>query len=286
MNGPLVATEWLAARLGDPGVRVVDVRWYLPTVGKQGRAEYGRGHLPGAVYVDLDTELAGPKGSGAGRHPLPAAEAFAAAMGRAGIGAGTGVVVYDDAGGSIAARLWWMLRYFGHEAVAVLDGGIGRWQAEGRPVETAVPAVATAVFRARPREGWVVDKQRVDALRRDATALILDARAPERYEGRTEPVDPRAGHIPGARSAPFARNLRDEEGARLKPAAELRAQFEALGVPQAQAVVTYCGSGITACHNLLALQVAGFPNAQLYVGSWSDWSADAALPAATGPEPG
>jgi thiosulfate/3-mercaptopyruvate sulfurtransferase len=254
--------------------------------GKQGRQEYERGHIPGAVFIDLDTELAGPPGSGPGRHPLPSPEQFAVAMARAGIGDETYVVAYDDSGGSIAARLWWLLRYFGHPQVSVLDGGITAWVAEGRPVTTEVPAVAPARFTPRPQPGWVVTKEVVKRLLGDPSAVLLDARAPERYEGRVEPVDPRAGHIPGARSAPFAGNLTEGPVPRFRPPAELRARYEALGVPHAQTVVAYCGSGVTACHDLLALHVAGLPDGLLYEGSWSDWSADPSLPAATRPDPG
>lgn len=287
----LVSTEWLAAHLDDPQVRIADVRWYLPTTGKVGRNEYAAGHLPGAVFVDLDSALAAPRGSGPGRHPLPAPEAFAATMAQAGISGATHVVAYDDSGGSIAARLWWLLRYFGHERVSVLDGGIARWQVQGRPTTTEVPSLrslaANAVpFVARPHPEWVVDKHAVDRLRADPSAVVMDARAAERYEGKLEPVDARPGHIPGARSAPFAGNLRAEPGPRLKPVDELRARYDALGVPQAKTVVAYCGSGVTACHTLLAMHMAGYPAGRLYEGSWSDWSSDPALPAASGPEPG
>lgn len=282
----LVGTEWLSGKLGDPALQVVDVRWYLPAVGKQGREEYARGHIPGAVYVDLDTELASPPGEGPGRHPLPSASAFEAAMSRVGVGDDVHVVAYDDAGGSVAARLWWLLRYFGHPGVSVLDGGINRWAAEGRSLERATPPVVAGEFRAAPQAGWVVDKAIVQELWGDSSALLLDARATERYEGRVEPVDARAGHIPGAHSAPFATYLRDEPAARLRPPGELRARFDALGVADAKQVVAYCGSGVTACHTLLALHLAGYPRAMLYEGSWSDWSADPALAVASGPEPG
>jgi thiosulfate/3-mercaptopyruvate sulfurtransferase len=301
----LVSTDWLAGHLQDPHVRVADVRWYLAHLGKNGQAEYARGHIPGAVFLDLDTQLSGPRGSGPGRHPLPAPAAFAEAMSSAGIGAPTHVVAYDDAGGAVAARLWWLLRYFGHPRVSVLDGGIARWAAEGRPLE-ATPAPPSPLpvgagpsssvvrstgagappFVPRPHPEWAVDKETVGRLRHDPRAVLLDARAPERYEGRTEPVDPRPGHIPGARSAPFAGNLRAEEAPRLKPAGELRAHYEGLGATRAGQVVVYCGSGVNACHDLLALHLAGLPGGLLYEGSWSDWSADPSLPAATGPEPG
>lgn len=288
----IVSTEWLATRLEDPGVRVADVRWYLPHLQKRGREEYARGHIPGAVFVELEGELAGPPGSGPGRHPLPSVAVFQEAMARAGVGPETHVVAYDDAGGSVAARLWWLLRYFGHPQVSVLDGGIARWAAEGRAIRSQEGERATGdtpprgAFVARPQPGWVVDKAAVQRLRRESGALVLDARAAERYEGRVEPIDPRPGHILGARSAPFAGNLRDEPAPRMQPGAALRARYERLGVAGAGPVVAYCGSGVTACHTLLALHLAGFPPALLYEGSWSDWSSDASLPAATGLEPG
>jgi thiosulfate/3-mercaptopyruvate sulfurtransferase len=206
-------------------------------------------------------------------------------MSRAGVGPETHVVAYDDTGGSTAARLWWLLRHFGHPRVSVLDGGIARWVAEGRPLSTDVPAVRPATFVARPAPEGTVDKEAVRRLARDPGAVVFDARAPERYEGRSEPVDPRAGHIPGAVSAPFAANLREEEGARFKSPEELGARYAALGATPGRRVVVYCGSGVTACHDLLALHLAGVPDALLYPGSWSDWSADPELPAATGPEP-
>jgi thiosulfate/3-mercaptopyruvate sulfurtransferase len=284
----VVSTEWLATHLGDPTLRVADVRWYLPTTGKRGRDEYESGHIPGAVFVNLDADLARPAYQGPGRHPLPSADEFAAAMSRLGIGDDSYVVAYDDSGGSVAARLWWLLRHFGHDQVSVLDGGIVQWRAEGRPLETETRQVTTATFTPQPARDDVVGKEIVRQLARDASALVLDARAPERYEGRTEPVDPRPGHIPGARNVPVAGNLTTNEpdGApRFKRPDELRAQYEALGVPRAQKVIAYCGSGVNACHTLLALHLAGYPDGLLYAGSWSDWSSDPAMEAATGPEP-
>jgi thiosulfate/3-mercaptopyruvate sulfurtransferase len=212
-------------------------------------------------------------------------------MARAGVGPETHVVAYDDTGGSIAARLWWLLRHFGHLRVSVLDGGITRWVAEGRPLSRDVPAPSPGAFVPRPGEGQVVGKDEVRRLSGDPGAVVLDARATERYEGRVEPVDPRAGHVPGAVSAPFAANLASGEaegaaGARFKAPAALRAQYAALGVTPGLEVVVYCGSGVTACHNLLALHLAGIHHARLYEGSWSDWSADPALPVAIGPDPG
>ncbi|MFN8500908.1 sulfurtransferase [Kouleothrix sp.] len=280
---PLVSVEWLKDHLGDPQVRAVDVRWYL-TEPHRGRADYDAAHLPGAVFMDIDGDLAAPRGQGPGRHPLPAPERFAAAAGRAGIGPDTHVVAYDASGGAYAARLWWLLRYFGHERVSLLDGGWPAWLAGGYPTTTAAPAVAPAEFIAVPRPAMLVDAAAVDALRREPRALLLDARATERYEGRVEPIDPQAGHIPGARSAPFAGNLRAD--GHMKSADELRERYLALGADAADPIVCYCGSGVTAAHAVFALWLAGRADALLYEGSWSDWSSDPARPVATGSDPG
>ena len=277
----LVSAEWLVARLGDPTVRPVDVRWYLTEPGR-GRAEYQQGHIPGAAYMDIDGDLAAPPGQGPGRHPLPAATTFAAAASRAGIGDETHVVAYDASGGAYAARLWWLLRYFGHTRVSLLDGGWPAWREAGYPTDIETPTFAPASFTAVPHPEMVVDADAVDRLRRDARALLLDARANERFEGRVEPIDPQAGHIPGARSAPFAGNLRDD--GHLKSADELRDRYLALGADAAERVVCYCGSGVTAAHDILALHLVGRTDALLYEGSWSDWCSDPARPVATGPE--
>lgn len=279
----LVSADWLAARLDDPNVRPVDVRWYL-TEPERGYQEYLAGHIPGAPYMSLDRDMAKPAYQGPGRHPLPAPEAFAEAAGRAGVGAETLVVAYDSQGGAYAARLWWLLRYFGHERVALLDGGWGAWTAGGHPAAQGETTVAPASFTARPRPELVVGADAVEELRHRAEALLIDARAAERYEGRVEPMDKRAGHIPGARSLPFAQNLRPD--GTFKSPEELRAQYEALGAGGAAQVVCYCGSGVTAAHNLFALRLAGRGDALLYEGSWSDWSSDPQRPVATGAEPG
>jgi thiosulfate/3-mercaptopyruvate sulfurtransferase len=278
-----VPVDWLAERLNDPAVRVVDVRWYLTEQGR-GEAEYAESHIPGAVYMNIDTDLSAPRGAGPGRHPLPSPQAFAEAAGRAGIGAETHVVAYDQVGGAYAARLWWLLHYFGHGRVSVLDGGWPAWVAAGYPVEHGSSRVPPAVFVPQPQSGMVVDAEQVEQLRHQQDVLLLDARAAERYEGRTEPVDARAGHIPGARSAPYAGNV-GPDGAMLGPD-DLRRRFDDLGAAQAATIVCYCGSGVTAAHNVLALQQAGYHGAVLYEGSWSDWSSDPARPAATGSEPG
>jgi thiosulfate/3-mercaptopyruvate sulfurtransferase len=278
--GALVATDWLAAHLGEDDLRIVDVRWYLDPL-RSGREAWRSGHIPGAVFLDVDGELAAPgggRGRPGGRHPWPPAEQVARVMGKAGIGAGTRVVAYDDAGGGSAARLWYLLRAHGHEEAAVLDGGIVKWTAEGRPTDTRTPRVAPAAFSGRLRPGFVVGKEEMVATHRER--LVLDARAVERYRGETEPIDPRAGHVPGAKSAPWEANLTGGTVPVLQPPDALRRRYAALGADR-EVPVVYCGSGITSCHDLLALHLAGLRGV-LYGGSWSEWSADPALPAATG----
>lgn len=268
--GPLVDAFWLHQHHRDAEVRVIDFRWYLQ--GKAGREEYLRGHIPGAVFLELDDVT----GEGPGRHPLPTRGQFELALRRAGVSNSSKVVAYDDVGGSIAARLWFLLRFFGHRDQAVLDGGLQAW---GSPLETSVPVVARGDFlAAEPDRSVIVDAEGVRRLR---AVPLIDARAPERYRGETEPVDPKAGHIPGALSAPYADNL-DSSG-RFKKPDLLRDRYRRLGVEQG--AVFYCGSGVNATHHLLAMQIAGLPNARLYEGSWSDWS-NRDLPVATGAEPG
>jgi thiosulfate/3-mercaptopyruvate sulfurtransferase len=278
LPGPLVDAGWLADHLADDALVVADVRWYPDG---SGRARYLEGHIPGAVFVDVDADLSGPRGPRTGRHPLPDPGAFAGAMARLGVGDGSEVVAYDDAGGSTAARLWWMLRALGRPA-AVLDGGLAAWSG---PLERDPVEPRPRPFTPRP---WppdlVVDADEVDALRRRPDALVLDARAPERYRGEVEPLDPVAGHIPGARNAPFAANL-DPTTARFLPPQELRRRYERLGAAGAREVVVYCGSGVTSAHDVLAMELAGLPRPRLYVGSWSEWVTDPARPVATGDEP-
>lgn len=274
---PLVSADWLARHLDDPGLVVADVRWYID--GRSGEAAYDAGHIPGAVFVNLDTDLAGSPEVGPGRHPLPSPERFARAMSNLGIGDDTVVVAYDDSGGSIAARLWWMLKVTGHRA-AVLDGGISAWTG-ALTNELAQPS-APSVFTPTP---WpmadVIDAVGVDTLRRSASAVILDARSAERYRGDVNPIDKRPGHIPGALSAPWSHNL-DPVTGRFRSPAELRGRLRELGIGPNTPTVCHCGSGVTACHNLLALEVAGFRGGRLYPGSWSDWAADPDRPIATG----
>jgi thiosulfate/3-mercaptopyruvate sulfurtransferase len=278
--GPLVSTDWLAEHIGDADVRVADVRWYLDPA-RKGSDAYRAGHLPGAVFVDLDRDLAAPggaRGGPLGRHPWPGPEHVERALAALGIGNQARVVAYDDQAGAMAARLWYVLRTYGHAAVAVLDGGIAKWKAEGRPLTTDEPLIVPAVFHARPVEGMVLTKADVAAL--PAGALILDARAAERYRGESEPIDPRAGHIPGARNAPFSANLTGDPVPVFRSPEELRARYAAHGADREPPVV-YCGSGVTACHDLLALERAGL-RGRLYAGSWSEWSSDPACPVETG----
>jgi thiosulfate/3-mercaptopyruvate sulfurtransferase len=281
MSSPLVTVPWLAQHLDDPDVVVADVRWYLS--GRKGADEYARGHLPRAAFVDVDAELSSPDGGGGpGRHPLPTAEQVSALLSRLGAGPTSLVVAYDDAGGGIAARLWWLLRYLGHGGGRVLDGGIQAWTAGGHPLVTDVPAPRPAPpLTLAPDRGMVVDKHRVLQLAGSPSAVVLDVRAPERFAGKVEPIDPRAGHVPGARNLPFVENLVAPEG-RFRDPADLARRYSSVGAVQAETVVAYCGSGITACHALLALAMVGRPDALLYEGSWSDWSRDPNLEAARG----
>ncbi|RVX43380.1 thiosulfate/3-mercaptopyruvate sulfurtransferase [Nonomuraea polychroma] len=269
--GPLITPEGLAA-LGD--VTLLDVRWRLG--GPPGIELYREGHIPGAVYCDLDTDLAAPPGAG-GRHPLPEAEAFQSAMRRLGVRDDRPVVVYDDVGSTVAARAWWALRYFGHQDVRVLDGGLSAWTAARLPTTKETPSVKEGDFTARPGGMPVLTAEQAAALA--AEGVLLDARAAERYRGEVEPVDPVAGHVPGAVSAPTMDNV-GPDGRFLDPAA-LRARFAELGVGEGVQAGAYCGSGVTAAHEVLALEVAGLP-AALYVGSWSNWVADPSRPVATG----
>jgi thiosulfate/3-mercaptopyruvate sulfurtransferase len=265
---PVVDLAWWQAHRDS--VVLADVRWYLD--GRSGRAAYDAGHLPGAVFVDLDRWLAAPASPEAGRHPLPEPEVFAEGMAQLGIGDDDTVLAYDDAGGTVAARLVWLLRATGHDA-ALLDGGLAAFDG---PLEDAAELRPPAVFTPRP---WPADRLAGIDDATDPGNVVLDARAPERYRGELEPIDPRPGHIPGARSLPTARNL-DDQG-RFLPAEQLRQRFAAAGVTDGAEVVSYCGSGVTACHNLLALELAGFGPGRLYPGSWSQYSATG-RPAALG----
>jgi thiosulfate/3-mercaptopyruvate sulfurtransferase len=285
---PLITVAELAGLLAEGNApALLDVRYRLG--GPPGIESYAAGHLPGAVFVDLGRDLAAPPGTGGpgasgGRHPMPSADAFQAAMRRAGVRGGALAIVYDDGDSMAAARAWWLLRYFGHEQVRVLDGGFRAWTEGGQPAEagrqprSAVPA---GDFTACPGHMPLLDAAGAADLAR--TGLLLDARARERYRGETEPVDPVAGHIPGTVSAPTTQNVNPD--GTFRPPADLAARFADLGAAGGAQIGAYCGSGVTAAHEVLALMLAGIP-AALYLGSWSDWITDPARPVATGPAPG
>lgn len=273
---PIVDADWLAARLDR--VVVVDVRWEPGSDGRTGWEAYLESHIPGAVFVDLERDLSGTAGRVVGRHPLPDPERFAGTMQRLGVSDGDTVVAYDDAGGAHAARLVWMLRVTGHEA-ALLDGGLDAW---GRDLSGAVTVRPQGDF---PMAAWpedaLADADLVDALRERDDAVVIDARDADRYRGEREPYDEKAGHIPGAVSAPYEDNL-DASGRFARPE-QLKDRFASLGTDEADEVVVYCGSGVTSCHTLLALERAGIEGARLYAGSWSGWSTDEDRPIAEYP---
>jgi thiosulfate/3-mercaptopyruvate sulfurtransferase len=279
----LISAAGLAARLGDPDLRIADVRWSLAAP-SAGRAAYAEAHLPGAVFIDLDTVLTAPVGPG--RHPLPDPTAFLAALAALGIGLRHRVVAYDDAGGTVAARLWWMLDVLGHRRVEVLDGGIDAWRAAGLPLiakPAALPPVPPNEQIATAPKTWPGTIDRAALSPRLGSVTLLDARARERYRGDVEPIDPVAGHIPTAVSAPTATFLA-ADGRFLSPGM-LRARFGALGAVGDRPVVVACGSGVNACQLALAMRAAGLSDPLLYPGSYSDWSR-AGMPIATGDAPG
>ena len=276
----LVSAADLATRLDDPDLRIADVRWSLAAPAA-GHAAYLQAHLPGAVFVDLDTVLTAPVGPG--RHPLPGPAALAAALGALGIGRAHRVVAYDDAGGTVAARLWWMLDALGHPRAAVLDGGIAAWRAAGLPLTPDVPRHAPAGPWPGLLPSWSRTIEREELASRLGTLTLLDARAPERYRGDVEPIDPVPGHIPTASSAPTASFL-GPDGRFLAPA-DLARRFAALRAAGERPVVVACGSGVNACQLALAMRAAALPDPLLYPGSYSDWSR-AGMPIATGDEPG
>ncbi|MGW7639976.1 sulfurtransferase [Streptomyces decoyicus] len=279
MNAIITATE-LASELAQPTAPVLlDVRYQLG--GPPGRPVYEAGHVPGAVYVDLESELASPPGPG-GRHPLPDLDVFADAMRTAGVRADRPVVAYDGGQGWAAARVWWLLRWTGHPDVRVLDGGLAAWQASGGELSVGQPVPQAGDFT--PVPGGLPLLRADDAACLARRGVLLDARAAERYRGEVEPIDKVAGHIPGAVSAPTTENV-VEGGTVFRDASELAKRFASLGATADAEVGVYCGSGVSAAHQVLALAVAGVP-AALYVGSWSEWSADPSRPVATGPQPG
>ena len=279
MYTTIVSTELLASHLTDWAI--VDCRFDLQNV-QWGHEQYRLAHVPGAVYANLNADLsATPTGSN-GRHPLPAVDALAATLGRLGIARSTQVVAYDQDTGAYASRLWWLLRYLGHDAVAVLDGGWAKWVGEGRPTRTGNETRPAATFTASLRPDARVDLGDVVTRVNSHSGLLIDARAPERFEGRTETIDRVAGHIPGAVNHFFKQNL-GADGTMLPPET-LRTAFEQILAGRTpENAVMYCGSGVTACQNLLAMEHAGLSGTKLYVGSWSEWSSDPARPVETGP---
>ncbi len=282
MSSTLISTADLAARLGDPALVVVDVRHDLAQPDHLGEDRYRGSHLTGARFAHIDRDLSALKTGRNGRHPLPSPDAAAALFSRLCIGASKQVVAYDQGSGMFAARLWWMLRWLGHDAAAVLDGGLDQWVREGRPVTTEVPAPGNASFIVR-RDSATLTADEVASSLETTGLTLVDARAPERFEGSNEPLDRTPGHIPGAVNLPFAGNLTADAIPVFRPADELRARFAAVGADRNLPIV-YCGSGVTACHDLLALHAAGL-RGRLYAGSWSEWSADPSLPIATGDKP-
>ena len=277
----LISTDELARHIGDSAYVIVDCRHSLTDV-QAGENAHRVAHIPGAVFLHLDRDLSGKPTGRNGRHPLPEVDALTATLGRAGIDATKQVVAYDQASGMWASRLWWLLHWLGHDAAAVLDGGLDKWSAEGRPQTSERPSPRAANFvPSAPGPFAPVDE--IERHLTDGALLVLDARAAERYRGEIEPIDPVAGHIPGARNRPHSANL-TPEGC-FKPAALLRAEFEALlGGRSPSTVVHQCGSGVTACHNVLAMTFAGLDGSRLYPGSWSEWIADPKRPVARGEE--
>lgn len=275
----VVDVATLKAHLDDPQWLVVDVRHQLADTGYGERA-YAEGHVPGAVFLHCDRDLSGPLNGRNGRHPLPEAQGLARRLGEIGIGATTQVVVYDDAQGMIAGRLWWLLRWLGHDAVALLDGGLPAWLAAGETLTDVVPTLQPAAFVAAPRDcqvdaNWVMERLETPQLH------LVDARAPDRFKGDNEFTDPVAGHIPGAVNRFFKDNLQAD--GRFKPAAQLRAEWLALlAGAEPDEIVHQCGSGVSAGLNLVAMEIAGLPGSRLYPGSWSEWCADPGRPVATG----
>ncbi len=276
---PLIDAETLVRRLGEPGLRILDARFELLDP-PAGRRMYGEGHIPGAVFVDLDEDLAAPAARHGGRHPLPDMDAFARELGERGVGDDHEVIVYDQGGTMFAARAWWLLRYAGHDDVRVLDGGYRAYREAGGAPDREVPQHAPAQLSVRVRSEMAVDREQLRGVLHDPRWCILDVRSPERYRGEVEPIDPKAGHIPSAINRPFERTL-TEQG-RFEARGALREQFAV--VDGRSDVVAYCGSGVSAAHAVLAMEVAGIRGAKVYPGSWSDWCSYEDLPVALGDE--
>ena len=274
----LIRADELAAALGDPQLIVVDVRHDLGDY-SLGLRKYNQGHIPGAVFLSVETDLAGPHTGKNGRHPLPSIDAFAATVSSIGVDASKQVVAYDGGTSTYSARLWWMLRWLGHKHVAVLDGGFRAWEAAGLPVTTEIPMKKPATFLPVPSES-PVSVDTLVAHHGDPDYSLIDARGADRFRGENETIDPVAGHIPGSRSRPFTTNLNKDQT--FKDRDTLRAELaEAIGKLKPEQIVHTCGSGVTACNNLLAMEYAGLTGSRLYPGSWSEWSADRSRPIAT-----
>lgn len=272
----LISTEELLPHLEDPTWLVVDCRFDLDQQ-DSGDAAYLKGHIPGALYVDLERDLSAPTTGSNGRHPLPSVEALTALFSQLGIDVGTQIVAYDASGGAFAARFWWSLRYMGHDAIAVLDGGIPAWISRGLPLRAGAESRPPVIFRSNPRSAMLVNAAKVRSSFKQSDQLLLDARSPARFRGEEEPRDPVAGRIPGARNRFWQDNL--EEDDRLRPFEALKADFEAvLAGATPEKVIAYCGSGVTGCHNLLVMEHVGLGGARLYAGSWSEWIADPERP--------
>jgi thiosulfate/3-mercaptopyruvate sulfurtransferase len=279
----LISAAELARHLQDPNWILIDCRHDLADP-DAGRNAYAAAHIPGARFAHLDTDLSdkspGPNGEFRGRHPLPERDAFIETLRRLGVNHGSQVIAYDAHGGMFAARLWWMLRWVGHNATAVLDGGLQAWQALGLPLSSEPAAKPHGNVEPQASNMRLVSADDVLANLKSATRIVIDARSPDRFRGENETLDPVGGHIPGAKNRFFKDNLQPD--GRFKPADQLRAEFSAL-IDAPQAAIMQCGSGATACHNLLAMEIAGLSGAALYAGSWSEWCADPARPVATGP---
>ena len=283
-ESPLIDARSLLARIADPALAVLDCRFELADPAA-GRRAYEQGHIPGAGFLDLNRDLSAVPDAHSGRHPLPDPLVFAKAMGRLGLEAETRMILYDQDNGSFAARAWWMLRWIGARHVAVLDGGIAAWLRVGGALQTdPPPARPPCRFEPQVRHEWVAGSGEILAGIGRADRLLLDARAPARFAGEVEPIDPVAGHVPGARNHPFSDNLQAD--GRFLPQAELRRRWqERLAGGDPARVINMCGSGVTACHNLLAMEQAGLPAGRLYAGSWSEWIRDPSRPVERGPAP-
>ncbi|WNC87978.1 sulfurtransferase [Thermosynechococcus sp. QKsg1] len=273
MSPYAVTASWLTEHLADPTVVIVDCRFDLMDT-TRGQREYAQGHLPGAYYLDLEQDLSSPRQEHGGRHPLPDPEKLAARLNEIGVTPETLVVAYDDSRFAYAARCWWLLRWLGHDRAAVLDGGYRAYVEAGYPTTTEVPSPRPGNFQPHPHPEWVVDRAAVMAAQAAPQTVIVDAREPRRYRGEIEPIDPVAGHIPGAVNYPW-QAISDAQG-RLKSVAELQAHWQPLAA--AEQIIVYCGSGVTACVDILGLAIAGLHQTKLYAGSWSDWCSYLAAP--------